>query len=51
MRFNEHIGTERGIFILPFKSLADLDYKDGCQELVALLKLKSTINFKLHLIK
>ena len=51
MRFDEHIGTGRGMFFQPFISIADLDLKHGCHESVALIQLKSTINFKLHLIK
>jgi len=51
VRFEEHLGTERGMFFLPFKFMADLNWKYGCHESVALLQLKSTMNFKLHLIK
>jgi len=51
VRVEEHLGTERGMFFSPFKSIADLELTYGCHESVAFQQLKSTINFKLHLIK
>tara|TARA_Y100000991_G_scaffold178091_1_gene140341 strand:- start:292 stop:474 length:183 start_codon:yes stop_codon:yes gene_type:complete len=47
-RFKELLGTGRGMFFNSIRDLADLELIHGCHESVEGVKLKSTINLKLH---